>query len=248
MNSEILAAAALVGTILVSAVFALWPVFSKDPVPDPDNDRWQPTLGEKSKWHTEISTKAWNRIGLLALAFAIGSPLLVYTGLEDKGDVWRVFASCLAAGLVSVVLAWSWTDFLVRKVDRRILRFATQITAITGTAYLITHWDKFTAIAAVAMILLGMFVYTFVRTIGASDARALILIGTGVVPIVGMSGFILSMYGVAFLFILFGATMIMIKKSINPEVSFPAVPMLLFPFVGILTFSSYMGFAPGFIV
>jgi len=205
-------------------------------------------LKSKVKWHEELNGSTWRTLATVAALFAVAAIVVVFLGLPRHDDFWRVFVTSAAVGLTTVVMVYSfWTDIRVRKVDRRILVAAAWATLLTGAAYSITHWDPWTAMAAAGMIILGGLVYAGVPSIGASDARALILIGTAVVPIIGIRGFVDAVYVVCFAFIFFGAAMSIYKKQFNPEVSFPAVPILLGPFWVFLVASPYLGLAPGFL-
>lgn len=213
--------AVIAGAVLLTALLAALPLFSP-----PD---WAEDLGDRKLW-----TKLALSTGLLGAGLAVGGGL----ALRDA-PFFLFLAGSVALGLFTVVTFQSAvTDYRLRLVDRRMLNLATAVTAVLGLAALVSMQAVVTAAVSVSLLLFAAVVYLFVFSVGASDARAVALVATAAVPVMGWNGFVWAslLAGVSFMAI--GLGVAFIKRTMKS--SFPAVPMLLFPYWIVLALTPFM--------
>lgn len=180
-------------------------------------------------WADEIGeASTWNIIHGSAFALATAaSAFVAFTWPSD--DVLFLLAAAVSAGILSVALVYSAvTDVKARKVDRRVLNGGTALATPFALATLIERQDWTTLITSAVLFALGVVIYLFVFAIGASDARAIMLISVTAIPVVGYFGFMWAVIGCSLLFIVTAVGLGVRHGSFR--VSLPAAPVLIAPF------------------
>ena len=234
MNSLIVTAIA----VLLSAATVLavgWLPVARPPVWAKSKEDGGP--GAPEEWSTSAH---WRRLAPWPIAAALLAIAVVTVPLVGD-NFFRALAITMSTGVVTLSFAYSAiTDLKIRLVDRRVLNWSLLASAVTSTAYLVYAWDPVTAITAGIMYLLGAIVYLFMPAVGASDARALMLIGVAAVPPIGWAGFVWGTYLSAAFFIIAGVAMAMVKRRM--KISVPAVPILLGPYLVMVMYSAFAAF------
>lgn len=180
------------------------------------------------EWADDLSRSTWIKAAVIAglLGSAVAVAAVVQLGSED---LFKLLATVFGGALLTVVFVVSLvTDYKLRLVDRRQLNIASLVTGVFGLAHLVNSGDWLTGAVTAAMLLFAAVIYLFVFSVGASDARAVCLVATAAVPVIAWNGFLWASLGAGVYFILIGFTVAFVKRTMKS--SFPAVPMLLFPY------------------
>lgn len=222
--------AILAASILIDVVLAFFVVLFKIP-------KWSEEKWERSQWIKMCS--------FTAISGVAASILVAYGVRNVVDDLWLQMTGVIATGVMTVTfLEATITDFKFRNVDRRLLNSASIITAIFGIPLLIMNGDWITTSVTIALLVFSAFAYLIlIRAVGASDARALALIGVGAVPFIGYTAFVYSSVFAGIFFIIAGGAVFIIKKK---NASMPAVPMLIFPYWIMMLIVPFVNFSPVF--
>lgn len=138
--------------------------------------------------------------------------------------------------IATFVLIVSWyTDFTSRRVDRVMLRTALAMSVALGALLLWELQSESFTVLYIVLLLLS-FCVMFAPTIGASDARALMLLfGIGV-PLYGSILTYYTFLGAVALILLYGVVSVI--RTRNSKVSIPLVPCMIAPVVAALIYVS----------
>lgn len=211
----------------------------------------------KPEWSEDFGdNRAWRKLGLISTTASLvaivinlyGSSAFVnYNSVSSVLHVWAV--TVLIAILTTATVQSVATDMKLRLVDRKMLNASTLVSVpFAALAYSVSGWLKIdlwvTLGVSVGMLLFAAFVYIFVFSIGASDARALALVAVAALPVLGWSGYIWATLAAGVFFMITGFTVAFVKRSVRE--SFPAVPMLLGPYCVFAVLSSLI-FLPALI-
>lgn len=194
--------------------------------------------GAPEKWSTSAH---WRRLAPFPIVTALAAVGVVLVPLADDDTYFRTLSVAMSTGVVTLVFMYSLiTDLQIRLVDRRIMNWAMLASAVTSVAWLVSYWSPLTAITAAVVWFLGALAYLFLPSLGASDARALMLIGIAAVPPVGYFGFMWGTILASMLFIVVGFGTAILKRRM--KISIPAVPILLGPYLLMIVYSAYSAF------
>lgn len=201
-------------------------------------------LARPAEWADDLGNKkAWTKLFIFALLTSLAT-LLVGAAPRLDADLLKFVALCLGVSLTSVAFFYSVvTDFKLRKADRRLAQITLAIASVPALGLMVRESDWITASASISLAIVACVAYLFGgRHVGAGDARALFIISLVLLPLMGWEAF---MWASAFLgvsFIVIGFAVAAVRKT--AKTSFPAVPMLIFPYLAALVIASYYDFPP----
>lgn len=188
----------------------------------------------------------WRKTGIVSIVLGLFAILIVGLGLGKDASLALLLSGTLAAGLITVCLVYSLvTDWTLRLVDRRLLNGSSLLLVGPSIYLLISEKDIITAAVALMFLTFATFIYLFIYSIGASDVRALVLVSTGAIPFIGFSGFIWGSLFAGIYFVIIGLSVAFYQRTMRA--SFPAVPMLIFPYWLMIVIAPFVMFNINFI-
>ena len=168
----------------------------------------------------------WKKVNNISLLIAIVLGVISFFVLGDSVSPYiaPVIAIIVYLNGISIL-----TDPNVRLVDRWILRMGTLFALIVGYLELASN-GVMAEFIALALILAILSVFYFLPGIGASDARAFILVALAVFPFFYGPGVMLSILGMIICVFIYGIKQNGLNlKMFTTKFSTPLVPLLLTP-------------------
>lgn len=187
---------------------------------------------------------SWRRVNLLSFAatLALGLPTLIASAYPSLTEV-------LCLSVLSYATAQSLaTDCYARQVDRHSLRAALLLPAVVNGTVLWRQGNEILLTYTFVMVVAASTLLLLPRIMGASDARALLLVIVTVVPLLGLPGFIAFMK-LALLSLVVGHLLVCAQQArrgelswrlwtwLKVKVSLPAVPLILLPALSLIAWN-----------
>jgi len=194
-------------------------------------------------WMKEkIGKKKWSTVLVVSVTTSLVYSLFFVPFVLSDEHLLNYAAFTLAgASATFLLIQTSYTDYLHRVADRRALNFLTLMNLPLVSWLMIEQQNWFVLIVSAGMILLGVFFYLsyyFMERIGTSDIRMMWFVAVAVIPLIGLNGVVWAALITGVEFIVMAAVVAWIKKTL--KASFPAVPMLLFPFWTVLMLTIFV--------
>jgi len=193
----------------------------------------------KPKWMKDKSlAPSWTKINVAAITVGLLSGCFGWFMYKEFGTYISGIAFLNSSLLGFSVFQTFFTDFWYRLADRRILNISTLISLLFG---IYMTWDIFgkEMLMIYGILFFLATIVLFIPSIGSSDGRALQLVVSATVPLVGLMGF---QWGIVMFLILicaFGIGNAIYKKdlkSLVKKVSMPLVPIILLAFLIVILF------------
>lgn len=179
-----------------------------------------------------VDMDTWKR---LCIGAGIGSFLIsasIGSFWWSTGTVGSLAGMVSVAGLVFVFIQSAYTDFRFRLVDRWMLRLMMAFSAMSGVTYLVSFAGEVEILMylVVNVVMLTLF---FVKGIGSSDVRALVMVSASVVTLLGYEKFMVCL--IAMFALVLGLVVVEsvrkgeLKRIFTAKHSLPMVPFITFP-------------------
>lgn len=191
------------------------------------------------EWVHELATP-WSKVLKISTMYSILAMGVSQLHFREWGSYPRCAATLVMGLLTLLTISSMVTDWQVRKVDRRLLRVAMGIAACVNFPGFLHSSKGFQTTLFIIMLAVCML---FFSNVGASDVRALLFVVVGVIPLIGLDLFIMSIWLLIAVFV--GYTLIeylhenrtvkgyFTSKSNNV----PMVPLILVPYMFLLPLS-----------